>query len=87
MMVPSRSWMEKRRPSIRNHPRTAETPMAMIMPIDPDMAAFRVSSVICARVSQNPPMALIVSRHLHERCRRTLNDYSSAPILLGVNTK
>lgn len=38
--------MEKRRPRIRNQPRNAETAIDMMIPILPDMAALRVSSVI-----------------------------------------
>ena len=50
LSVPSRSCIENSRPSMRNHPRIAETPIAVIIPMLPDIAALRVSSVIyCAR--------------------------------------
>jgi hypothetical protein len=44
--VVSKSWIEKSRPRIRNQPSTAETPRDMMIPILPDIAALRVSSVI-----------------------------------------
>jgi len=39
-IVASRSWIEKSRPKIRNHPKIADTPMAIMIPIDPAMAAY-----------------------------------------------
>jgi hypothetical protein len=39
LIVPSRSCIEKSKPKIRNHPNTAETPMAIIIPIGPAIAA------------------------------------------------
>lgn len=45
-IVLSRSWMEKSKPRIKNHPNTADTPMAITIPIAPDIAALCVSSVI-----------------------------------------
>jgi len=44
--VVPKSWIEKSRPRIRNQPSTAETPRDMMIPILPDIAALRVSSVI-----------------------------------------
>lgn len=46
-IVPSKSCTEKSKPSSKYHPKMAEIPIPMIIPMLPDMAAFRVSSVIC----------------------------------------
>ena len=46
LIVPSRSCIEKSKPKIRNHPNTADTPMAIIIPIGPATAACEEGWVI-----------------------------------------
>jgi hypothetical protein len=40
LIVASISWIENSKPNIRNHPRIAETDIAMMIPIDAALAAY-----------------------------------------------
>ena len=55
---------------MRNHPRIAETPIDMTMPIDPDMAALCVSSVMCALASNPTYSTVNVSKKKRARLKR-----------------